>query len=79
MPALPLDITTRFISTACSRSRELRANRNVVPIIGARKFSQLEDNLKCVEWHLNTKQLKRLDEVSAIEDALAESAVAREA
>jgi aryl-alcohol dehydrogenase-like predicted oxidoreductase len=45
----------------------LRARRNMIPIIGARKFSQLEDNLKCVEWHLNTKQLKRLDEVSAIE------------
>jgi aryl-alcohol dehydrogenase-like predicted oxidoreductase len=45
----------------------LRAKRNMIPIIGARKFSQLEDNMKCVEWHLNTKQLKRLDDVSTIE------------
>jgi len=45
----------------------LRAKRNMIPIIGARKFSQLEDNMKCVDWLLNTKQLKRLDEASAIE------------
>jgi aryl-alcohol dehydrogenase-like predicted oxidoreductase len=45
----------------------LRAKRNVIPIIGARKFSQFEDNLKCLDWHLDAKQLARLDEVSAIE------------
>jgi aryl-alcohol dehydrogenase-like predicted oxidoreductase len=45
----------------------LRAKRNVIPIIGARKFSQFEDNMKCVKWQLDAKQLARLDEVSAIE------------
>src|SRR3984957_16284203 len=45
----------------------LRAKRNVIPIIGARKFSQFEDNMKCLEWTLDAKQLARLDEVSAIE------------
>jgi len=45
----------------------LRAKRNMIPIIGARKFSQLEDNMKCVEWNLDAKQMKRLDDVSAIE------------
>jgi aryl-alcohol dehydrogenase-like predicted oxidoreductase len=45
----------------------LRARKGMIPIIGARKFSQLEDNLKCVSWKLNAKQLAQLDEVSAIE------------
>ena len=45
----------------------LRARRNTIPIIGARKLSQLEDNLNCVEWSLNVKQLARLNEVSQIE------------
>jgi aryl-alcohol dehydrogenase-like predicted oxidoreductase len=45
----------------------LRARKGMIPIIGARKFEQLEDNLKCVSWKLNAKQLAQLDEVSAIE------------
>jgi aryl-alcohol dehydrogenase-like predicted oxidoreductase len=45
----------------------LRARRNTIPIIGARKLSQLEDNLDCVKWSLNAKQLARLDAVSEIE------------
>lgn len=45
----------------------LRAKRNVIPIIGARKFSQFEDNMKCVSWKLNAKQMETLDNASAIE------------
>jgi len=45
----------------------LRARRNTIPIIGARKLSQLEDNLNCVKWSLNAKQLAQLDKVSKIE------------
>lgn len=45
----------------------LRAKRNVIPIIGARKFSQFEDNMKCVNWKLNAKQMEILDNASAIE------------
>jgi aryl-alcohol dehydrogenase-like predicted oxidoreductase len=45
----------------------LRANRNVIPIIGARKFSQFEDNMKCLDWNLEARQIARLNEVSAIE------------
>ena len=45
----------------------LRAKRNVIPIIGARKFSQFEDNMKCVNWKLNAKQMETLDNASAIE------------
>jgi aryl-alcohol dehydrogenase-like predicted oxidoreductase len=45
----------------------LRAKKNVIPIIGARKFEQYQDNMNCLKWHLNAKQLEKLDEVSAIE------------
>jgi len=45
----------------------LRARRNTIPIIGARKFDQLQDNMKCIKWSLNAKQLAELDEVSRIE------------
>jgi aryl-alcohol dehydrogenase-like predicted oxidoreductase len=45
----------------------LRARQNTIPIIGARKRSQLEDNLNCVTWSLNAKQLAVLDEASRID------------
>jgi aryl-alcohol dehydrogenase-like predicted oxidoreductase len=38
-----------------------------IPIVGATKLSQLEDNLKTVDVTLSGEQLKRLDEASAIE------------
>jgi aryl-alcohol dehydrogenase-like predicted oxidoreductase len=39
----------------------------VIPIIGARKLSQLQDNLASFELTLSADQLKTLDEASAIE------------
>lgn len=45
----------------------LRARRHTIPIIGARNLPQLEDNLNCVKWSLNAKQLAQLNEVSRIE------------
>jgi aryl-alcohol dehydrogenase-like predicted oxidoreductase len=39
----------------------------VIPIIGARKLEQLEDNLACLEWELTAEQLTQLNVVSAIE------------
>jgi aryl-alcohol dehydrogenase-like predicted oxidoreductase len=45
----------------------LRARRNTIPIIGARKLAQLTDNLDCVKWSLNAKQLAQLNAVSQIE------------
>lgn len=45
----------------------LRAKPGVIPIIGARKFSQFEDNLNCLQWKLETKHMARLDQVSHIE------------
>jgi len=38
----------------------------VIPIIGARKLTQLKDNLKSVEITFSPDQLRRLDEVSAV-------------
>ena len=45
----------------------LRAKPGVIPIIGARKFSQFEDNLNCLQWTLETKHVARLDQVSHVE------------
>jgi aryl-alcohol dehydrogenase-like predicted oxidoreductase len=39
----------------------------VVPIIGARKVSQLQDNLGSLDLQLSAEQLKSLDGVSRIE------------
>jgi diketogulonate reductase-like aldo/keto reductase len=39
----------------------------VIPIIGARKLSQLQDNLASVDLSLSADQLKALDEASRIE------------
>ena len=39
----------------------------VIPIIGARKLSQLEDNLASLELKLSDVQVKTLDEASQIE------------
>jgi aryl-alcohol dehydrogenase-like predicted oxidoreductase len=38
-----------------------------IPIVGATKLSQLEDNLKTINVTLSDEQMKRLDAVSAIE------------
>jgi aryl-alcohol dehydrogenase-like predicted oxidoreductase len=38
-----------------------------IPIIGGRKRSQIEDNLRCVDFTLSEGHLKRLDEASRIE------------
>ncbi|NCQ86815.1 MAG: aldo/keto reductase [Microcystis aeruginosa W13-18] len=39
---------------------------SLIPIIGARKLSQLQDNLACVDFNLTGEQLQRLDNISAI-------------
>jgi aryl-alcohol dehydrogenase-like predicted oxidoreductase len=38
----------------------------VIPIIGARKLAQIEDNIRSLEVALSTEQLQRLDKASAI-------------
>jgi aryl-alcohol dehydrogenase-like predicted oxidoreductase len=39
----------------------------MIPILGARKLEQLEDNLKCLEVSLSPEHLQRLDRASQIE------------
>ncbi|HTI97901.1 MAG TPA: aldo/keto reductase, partial [Dongiaceae bacterium] len=45
----------------------LRAKRGVIPILGARKFAQFEDNLHCLDWQLSAEQVAHLDAVSHTE------------
>jgi aryl-alcohol dehydrogenase-like predicted oxidoreductase len=39
----------------------------IIPILGATKLEQLQDNLKCLEVTLSDEQLQKLDQVSQIE------------
>jgi len=39
----------------------------IVPILGARKLSQLQDNLASLEWRLSPEQMNKLSEASKIE------------
>jgi aryl-alcohol dehydrogenase-like predicted oxidoreductase len=42
-------------------------NKKIIPIIGARKETQIKDNLACLEFELTSEQMQRLNEVSKIE------------
>lgn len=42
-------------------------DRNTIPILGARKIEQFEDNLKCLNVQIAPEQSAKLDEISAIE------------
>jgi aryl-alcohol dehydrogenase-like predicted oxidoreductase len=50
----------------------------VIPIIGARKLSQLEDNLASLDLTLSADQLKTLDEASGIELGFPQDLYAKE-
>ena len=50
----------------------------VIPIIGARKLSQLEDNLASLDLALSSAQLKLLDEASGIEPGFPQTMYAKE-
>jgi aryl-alcohol dehydrogenase-like predicted oxidoreductase len=50
----------------------------VIPIIGARKVSQLQDNLGSLELELSAEQLQSLDGASRIELGFPQSAYERE-
>jgi aryl-alcohol dehydrogenase-like predicted oxidoreductase len=41
-------------------------SKSIIPIIGARKLSQLQDNLACIDFNLTPEQLQRLDNISTI-------------
>jgi aryl-alcohol dehydrogenase-like predicted oxidoreductase len=38
-----------------------------IPIIGARRAEQIQDNLKCLDWQLTSEQIAKLDEATKIE------------
>ena len=42
-------------------------SKGVIPIVGARKLSHVEDNLKCVDLKLSAEQIQQLDAISKIE------------
>ncbi len=44
--------------------RQQQHKAQVIPILGARKLEQLQDNLAMLEWELSQEQLDRLDKVS---------------
>jgi aryl-alcohol dehydrogenase-like predicted oxidoreductase len=50
----------------------------IIPIIGARKLSQFQDNLACLDLRLDTAQMDRLDKVSKIELGFPYNIYARE-
>ena len=52
--------------------------RVVIPIIGARKLSQFQDNLASLELTLSSDQLKTLDEASRIEPGFPQDLYERE-
>lgn len=47
--------------------RQQRAKGQVIPIIGARRIEQLQENLSVLEWELAPEQLERLDKAGAID------------
>jgi diketogulonate reductase-like aldo/keto reductase len=50
-----------------SSSKPLEANPvPVIPIIGARKLAQIEDNIRSLDLTLSPEQLQRLDKASAV-------------
>jgi aryl-alcohol dehydrogenase-like predicted oxidoreductase len=58
-----LDRSLAQVALAWLRSRPVP----VIPIIGARKLAQLQDNLASFQLTLSSDQVKRLDEASSIE------------
>ena len=60
--AKELGATAAQVALAWLRHRSVP----VIPIIGARKLTQLEDNLKSFDITFSPDQLRRLDEVSAV-------------
>ena len=51
---------------------------NLIPILGARKLSQLQDNMACLEFRLSDAQLQRLNEVSKIDLGFPQEMLARD-
>ena len=48
------------------RQRRIGRNR-IIPIVGARKASQIDENLACLDFELTKEHLQRLDDVSKVD------------
>jgi aryl-alcohol dehydrogenase-like predicted oxidoreductase len=60
--AKEMEVSAAQVALAWLRHRPVP----VIPIIGAKKLSQLEDNIKSLNLTLSSEQLQRLDEASAV-------------
>jgi aryl-alcohol dehydrogenase-like predicted oxidoreductase len=81
MPYVRVDASTLAITSEVQKvAQELRRTPsqvalnwirqrgdNLIPILGARRLSQLQDNLACLEFRLSDAQLQRLNAVSKID------------
>lgn len=76
IPQHQLEIADAVVQVAanigCSPSQLALAwlkaqSESIIPIIGARKLSQFQDNLDCLKVNIAPEQLQRLNEVSKIE------------
>ena len=45
----------------------LQQPEGIIPLVGARKLSHVEDNLQAIDFTLTAEQIKRLDEVSSFD------------
>lgn len=76
VPQHQLEIADTVVQVAkdigCSPSQLALAwlkvqSETIIPIVGARKLSQFQDNLDCLKVEITPEQLQRLNEVSKIE------------
>jgi aryl-alcohol dehydrogenase-like predicted oxidoreductase len=63
--ASELDKTPSQVAIAWVLAQRKRAN--IIPIVGARKLSQIQDNLAALSLTLSEKAVARLEEASKIE------------
>lgn len=74
IPARSLEIAEKLGEVAreigCSPSQlalKWLVDKNTIPILGARKIEQFEDNLRCLDVKIAPEQTAKLDEISAVE------------
>ena len=70
-----LDRTPSQVSLNWLRQKK---NAQIVPIIGARRLSQAEDNIACLDFSLDEETMKKLDDVSAVDLGFPMSFIGRE-
>ena len=61
------EVAEKIGATSAQVALSWLLSKGVIPIIGARKLSHLQDNLQCVGIKLSAEQIQQLDGVSQIE------------